>query len=732
VNIGLDTLDSRPSFMDEYLSVAGNGGGGMDNYWRVIYSHPRSMGGAIWDFVSPGITEPVRGLKDSSPYGTPVHIMGNARLVDGQKGKGIDLNGHDQWVEVYRAGNLELNGDQLTLVMDLCPRRLNSSGGSLITKGSNQFGLRQWGTDQLEFYLFNGKKQTLLSPLPENWENNWHRLMAVYDGETMKIYIDGVKTASSEVSGEIQNLPYPVNIGRDVELHGQDTDEYLCDAVIDNVGIFNRALEPGAGLGPEGAMLWLDFEEESLEGTFFSYGIGARTYGAIWPDRRPQPEMWQMKKSVQPLSFTLLNKDGGRAEVWNRSNFSNASFWETTWTLTEDETVLQSGTLDLDVKAQSRKTVVIPYTRPEIVPGKEYRLNISSSLRSDEIWAKEGFEVSWDQFELKEWDQPIAQPADPVKKIELSENPEDITISGEGFTYRFDKEHGFLKSMVVEGKELLVSPLKLNVWRAPLANELDSWNGSGFRSPRWKEGYGTTISTDYYSSGIHDLRFVPLEVRVAEADGKIIIRVREQALVNGGREKLTMMDRYIQGRILAGFESIYEYTVSGDGSIVIDHSVLPQGTMPQMLPRIGITLMLDQRFDHIEWYGRGPQENYPDRKSGYRVGIYKSSLIDMYEPYLIPQDHGLRTDNRWVRMTDQEGKGLEFSMDEYFNFNAYPYTTENLTRALYTYQLAEAGGITLNLDYNTTGVGCTARPVLNPYRVYPQQYSRQITIQPIK
>lgn len=732
VNIGLDTTDLRPSFMDEYLSVAGNGGGGMDDYWRVIYTHPRSMGGAIWDYVSPGITQPVRRLEDISPFKTPVHIMGNAKLVQGRKGKGIDLNGHDQWVEFYRADNLEISGDKLSLVLDILPRSLNSSSGSMITKGSNQFGLRQLGKDQVEFYLFTDKRQALNAVLPENWEDNWHRLTAVYDGTMMKIDIDGAEAASKEVSGEIQNLPWPVNIGRDVEQDGQDLKVYLADAVIDNVGIFSKALDPNKAPNPAEALLWLDFEEEIHEGSFFSYGIGARTYGAIWPDRKPQPEMWQMKKTVQPLSFTLLDGNKGQVEVWNRSHFTLASFWETNWTLTEDETILQSGTLELDMEPQSRGRAVIPYTKPEVVPGKEYRLNIRSSLKSDELWAEKGFEVSWDQFELTHWNHSSPSVSEAQKAIELNQDQEDIIVSGEGFTYRFDRESGFLKSMVIAGTEVISSPLTLNVWRAPIANELDEWNGFAFRSPRWKEGFGRTLATDYYSSGIHDLRFIPLEVRATEDGGKVILYVREQALVNGGREKLTMLDRYIKGRTLSGFESIYQYTVSGDGSVVVDHRVLPQGTMPQMLPRIGLTLMLDQRLENVEWYGRGPQENYPDRKSGYRVGIYSSSIDELFEPYLIPQDHGLRTDNRWVRMTDREGKGLEFSMNEHFNFNAYRYTTENLTRALYSYQMEEADGITLNLDYNTTGLGCTARPVFNAYRVYPEEYARRMIIRPLR
>jgi beta-galactosidase len=151
VQVGLspDPSDLRPSFMDEYLSVAGNGGGAMDDYWRVIYSHPRLMGGAIWDFVSTGITERIRLLTDSSPFHTPAHLMGNASLVKKGNGKALDLNGHDQWVEVYRSENIEISGNQLTLACEVYPRKLISSCGSLITKGNYQFGLQQKGKDSL-------------------------------------------------------------------------------------------------------------------------------------------------------------------------------------------------------------------------------------------------------------------------------------------------------------------------------------------------------------------------------------------------------------------------------------------------------------------------------------------------------------------------------------------------------------------------------------------------------
>lgn len=732
VNYGLDTMDARPSFMDEYLAVTGNGGGGLDEYWRVIYSHPRIMGGAIWDFVSTGLKEPVRRIEDKSAFNTPVHVMGNAKLIKGRDSQAIDLNGHDQWIEVYRSDNVEVTGDKLTLTMDVYPRSLISSGGSFITKGNYQFGLQQKGKNSLDFYIYNGKKQVLSTNLPDNWENNWHNLTAVYNGSTMKVFIDGIETASMDASGDIQNLPFPVNIGSNAEAYGDGTDVYICDAIIDNVGIFRKAVEPASEMNPGEAVLWLDFEKETAEGSFYSYGLRARTYGAIFPDRVPEPEMWQMKKSAQPVSFNLLDSNKGVVNAWNRSNFTNSSYWDIKWTLTEDDQVLQSGTLDLNIAPQKRTNIIIPYTRPDIVAGKEYRLNITSSLKADELWAKKGHEVSWDQFELKTWNIKEPQPSVSSAQVSLTEDQEDYIIAGEGFTYTFDKQSGTIKSMVIGGDEMLTSPLRLNVWRAPISNETDSWGGSTMRNNRWKEGYGMTIATEYYSNGIDNLKYVPIEVRADKVSGKVFIHVREMALVGGGKTNIGKLDMYISGRTLSGFESIYDYAVSGDGTLEINHRVLPQGTMPAFLPRLGLTLSLAPELDNVEYYGRGPQENYPDRKSGYRIGIYRTTVKEMYVPYLKPQDYGLRTDNRWIRMTDSNGKGLEFSMDENFNFNASSFTTDNLTKAFYTYQLKDSGSITLNLDYNTTGLGCTARPVITAYRTYPEEFSRQITIKPFK
>jgi beta-galactosidase len=387
--------------------------------------------------------------------------------------------------------------------------------------------------------------------------------------------------------------------------------------------------------------------------------------------------------------------------------------------------------MDLDLAPLSRKIVSIPYSKPQIIPGKEYRLNISSSLREDHVWAEKGFEVSWEQFELKAWNKPEAVAYKPGK-VTVAEDNDNVTLTGEGFSYTFDKKTGELKSIVSGGNELLTSPLKLNVWRAPLANEVDGWNAYSAPQPR-TGGYGgighsNVVASLYYSTGLDDLGYAVSSVNAREFDGGAAVDIRELVLLDGGQGESKQLDQYISGMSFNGFESTYRYIVYGDGTMKIHHMVKPQGSMPAWLPRIGITLGLDGSLSNVEWYGRGPHANYPDRKSGYRIGIWNTTVEDMYEPYLIPQDFGLRTDNRWVRMTDQEGRGLEFSTDELFNFNAYNYTTENLTKAVYTYQLKKTEDITFNLDYATSGVGCTARGIFDSYKAYPQQYERTITI----
>jgi beta-galactosidase len=363
---------------------------------------------------------------------------------------------------------------------------------------------------------------------------------------------------------------------------------------------------------------------------------------------------------------------------------------------------------------------------PAIQPGVEYRITVRSLLKKDELWAKAGHEVAWDQLELP-WHLTVAPAPVPANiQATLQQTEDAIRVLGDGFAYTFSRKEGQLCSIQLDGKELLKSPLTLNVWRAPLANEVDAWNAGNAHSPNWKTGYGQQVAAEFYAAGIDRLQHVPLSIEAFESDGKAYIRVRDICLA--GNNDMENRDQYIRGMSYNGFEEHYDYIIDGRGELTLHHRIWPSGKMPLWLPRIGLTLTLDKSLDRVEWYGRGPQENYPDRKTGYKLGIYSSSVAEMYEPYLLPQDYGLRTENRWVKMLDREGKGITFKANESFNFNACPYSTSHLTKAVYTYQLQEQDGITFNLDYATSGVGCTARSIFPSYRVYPQGYEREIRL----
>lgn len=139
----------------------------------------------------------------------------------------------------------------------------------------------------------------------------------------MTLSIDNRIIAEGEAAGRLVNSPFPVNVGRNAETHGQDTDVHICDARMDNVCIFDKALSAEEQTA-ENALLYLDFEEEIQGGKYFTYGIGARTYGTIWPDRTIQPEIWQMKKAHNQSSARLSTltdkrwKSGTAALSWVR------------------------------------------------------------------------------------------------------------------------------------------------------------------------------------------------------------------------------------------------------------------------------------------------------------------------------------------------------------------------------------------------------------------------------
>jgi len=713
-----ESVDPRPSFMDEYLSAAGNSLGGLDEYWDVIYQYPRCIGGAIWDFVSPGLREHYISTPDASGNNISAALMGKTQLVAGKSGQAVQLTGTDTWVEFYRDSKLDISGKALTVSFWLKPREWNGNG-TLLSKGFYQFGVEQTSEKELEFYVGDQKKTSVKTSLPENWINNWHLITGIYNGTQLQIYIDGEKKAQTACTITIENKPFAINLGRNPEIEQQENPNHYSNATFDQLAIFDKVVNVQDLLNPtdatkKSAVCWLDFDEQKTGQEFFSMGVGGRTYGTIWPDRTPQPEMWQIKKSAQPVSVKMLDESKGEVEIWNRMHFTNTSELDAIWQLQCEGIVVKEGTLQTSVPALSRAKYSVPFLPFEQEAGKEYFVLISFRQKTDQPWAKKGFEKAWDQLPLKI--NPVLSAGTKTSQAipEVVENAEQIQVKGSNFVYSFSKKTGKLNSIFFDGEELLKEGINLNVWRAPLANDIDQWTNwqSGLtRTP----GMGSGQSNSWFAHGLDQMKTTSDRISWTKNSGEI---------------KLVIESHTSNTDFSNSFENRMVYSIDGSGKMTLNHTVTPCGKMPEWLPRVGIQLVLDQSFDQVKWYGRGPFETYPDRKTGAKVGVWSASVAGQYEPYLIPQENSNKSDVRWATLQNAKGVGIRISSSEQFNFSALNVQSDNLSRALYPFQLKPFDGITLNLDYALSGVGCTAISVLNKYRVMPSERQFEMVFEP--
>ncbi|WP_405410128.1 glycoside hydrolase family 2 TIM barrel-domain containing protein [Maribacter sp. Asnod1-A12] len=709
--------DIRPSFMDEYLSVAGNALGGLDEYWNLIYKYPRLTGGAIWDWVSPGIDASWRTTPDSSPNNISAALMNKALIKKGKHGNALYLSGHDDWLEVYRDRALDISNDELTLSFSIKPEKYNGDA-YFITKGDYQYGILQSDEKTLQFYVHTGEKVIVEAILPNNWVGNWHDITGVYDGNNLILYLNGDKVATKSCSGNIINGPYQVEIGKSAHIIDSHLGN-LTHATLDNVRIFNKVVSVKTQNNQElktDAALWLDFETVKDESHYYSIGLPGRTYGLVWPDRSIQPELWQLKKSPQPIEVKLSNIEEGTVEIFNRFPFSNLNEFDANWSLLANGKKVNSGLININLDPLKKQKINIPYSNKDLEQENvHYVLELSFVLKEDTNWAKKGHEIAWEQFEF-----PFRKKSAETTRItglSVDDVDENIIFKGENFLYTFDKKNGLLTSLIYQDKEYLKEGPMFNVWRAPLANELDAWPTFTTEMGHKKDGMGLNMSNGWYALGLNELEHKISSIEIVKNDTNVGLNVITLASSNNGA---------------TGFLNEINYSIDKEGAITVKTKSSPAGEFTNWIPKIGLQLKLPETFQNIEWYGRGPYETYPDRKTGAKFGTYKTTVKDDEVPYIIPQDYGNKTDVYWTSISDDSGYGLQINGDQTFNTSAQRYDTDNMTRSYYRNQLKKVDYITLNLDHAVSGVGGTAISILNKYRVLPREYEFTFYIKPFK
>ncbi len=710
-------IDSRPSFMDEYLAATGNSMGGLDDYWELIRKYSRLTGGAIWDWVSPGIKHPLLILKDQSPKSNHGAIMGRAHLVDGKFGKALDLSGHDEWVEFYRDPSLDIVGNAITLELWVKPRKFIHTN-YFLSKGNHAYGLIQKDSNTIEFFLHGNERQSATCDVPADWEDNWHHLVGIYDGKELKLYVDEALKASHPYNGKIMDSPFPVTIGRDSENHDSETKGMLSNAIIDQVRIYPMAIPADrlSIMSPADAVLYMDFDSVEEKGHFYMTGLEGRTYGLIWADRTAQPEMWQVKKSAQPVQFEAINLIQGKVKVTNWYNFTDLSELEFHYSVGQANDV-QTKTMAIDLPPGQSKVVQIPFEGIDTMSDQDLWLNLSICLKDETPLAPKRHEVAWEQFQIRKQIQKVVVEQAIYRRVAVSETNDNVIVKGDAFEYTISKKNGQIAKMVYQESSLMSNGPLFNVWRAPLANDIDPWNNGAHSKQQITAGLGRSRDNHWRTLGIDKLQYELNDFTYFQPDEtSVVVQVWESAYINEKKGE---------------FSNHYSYAINAKGEVTIHLKSITRGAMPEWLPRVGLQFQLPKDFQKVEWFGRGPQENYPDRKSGYKMGTWSSTVDEMTVPYLIPQDYGNHTEVSYVKMTNAAGAGLLVE-GESFNFSAQPYTTDNLDRAMYPFQLQKADRIYLNIDHKVNGLGDTSRATLTEHRLLPGNYEFSVVLKPVK
>lgn len=422
--------------------------------------------------------------------------------------------------------------------------------------------------------------------------------------------------------------------------------------------------------------------------------------GVVTSDRSQKPHYPELKHAYQWITISSKDLKNQLFTIKNRYQFLNLNGFVAKWELSENGTKISSGDFNTgSVKPGEEKNIQIPY-KISPKPDSEYFLRISFRLSSSIIWAEKDFEVASQQVEI-----PVAaiNVIDTVKaeKLTLNETKELIKVDGIGFSLEFNKVKGTFSKMGKSGQNILREeggPM-LHLWRAPHQTD-DMW---AYR--------------DWDKNGLRAITWVTNEVQTKQLpNGQVEIKA---SLTGTGKQNFTVNHKAV-------------YTINNSGTIHVLNDV--NFSDPKLaLARIGVRMFLNKEFDQFDYLGRGPMENYADRKRGFDVGHYSSSIAKQLTPYEKPMECGNHEDVRWAKISSAGGSGITVKkMDSFMQVSALPYSDEELENVEYKIDLPKSKGTVLCVSHKSMGVGsngCGPRP-LEAYRVLaePTVFSYQIEL----
>lgn len=686
-----------PFILCEYAHAMGNAVGNLREYWDVFEGYDNLQGGFIWDWVDQSVwtdfnkTFTVEGQgKNKFKAEANGDLITDESAIGGKAFRGQVVVPDDE-----KIFNKAISGNN-PFTYEVYVKSNGGSNNVYLAKGDTQAALKTDSEGKIEFFIYSGSHGGWLAvsaPQPKDWAGEWHHLAGIYDGTYLKIYVDGEILADRKLGAHsIDTSSYDFAVGLDTEKGRSSSAEFSQARVYSRALTVDELNDKNRTADDEDVVLWLDFSKgisESDANNWDYYNNGKYlAYGGDWgdnpndgnfsqnglisTDRTPQPEIMEVKKVYQNVKFIAEDLKEKQIKIKNENLFTNIKEYDLIWSLMEDGTQISNGVLkgsDIDIKPGEEKIVKIPFKIPDQAKaGSEYWLNVSLVLKDGNLWAETGHVMASEQLAVPVETQKLeAKDIATMGKVTLNDGDDEIKISGEDFSVVVNKKGGTISSYNFNGKEIFVEGPSLSFFRAYLNNDVG-------------------IDTGWENANSNK-RVSSIEGRTHDSGNVAIIDV-EYKLTAAKNSTVTV-----------------SYIVYGTGEIKVKSSLKPNSSMGE-LNRFGMQMVLPEGYENIEWYGRGPKENYNDRKTGYDVGVYKSTAEDDFFPYMDPQDTGNKTDVRWIALTKEgESTGLLVTADGLMEASALHFSAEDLNSKRHPYELTPRAETVLNINCTSRGIG---------------------------
>ena len=400
------------------------------------------------------------------------------------------------------------------------------------------------------------------------------------------------------------------------------------------------------------------------------------TNGIVYADRKISPKAQEVK---QLYANVKLTPDENGVLIKNENLFISTEAYTLVYRMMLDGYPVFESMRNVVVQAQEEQYVKLDY--PNIDEPGEYTYEVAMELTEDTIWADAGHEICFGQFVKK----VTEEEEQTTKKMQVIYGDVNIGVKGEGFLAMFSKSEGGLASLQYDGTEYITRAPKTSYWRACTDNDRGA-----------KQGFDRSM---WLTAGLYQK---VIDVKVEELE--------EQVRITFEYELPTIPKAY----------STISYVMSGDG--VVHVHLLYKGTegLPE-IPAFGMDFKLKERYHNFEYYGYGPEENYVDRMEGARIGIFEGTAKENLSNYLIPQECGNRVGTRWLKVTDEYGRGLQFTCEEIpFESSVLPYSAYELENALHQEELPKIHYTWVRILAKQMGVGgddSWGAPVHEQYRI---------------